>query len=297
MQLSVLRIMFPSRPFQLSWCMELWFLSFTLFSASHFTDHRFQRMSLLLMLEAMSPFSDLLALGVCLFLFFINLFIYLFIFGCVGSSLLCTGFLQLRRAGVTIPCSVRASHCNGFSCCRARAPGMRASVVVACGLSSCGLQALERRLSSCCTRAQLLRGMWDLPGPGLEPVSPALAGGFLTTAPPGKPCLFVFGTRFCLQDLESCVNLLACSEYLLSHLKMSYQYLDNCFCLSTCHHLRPLVSESLLLEKPAKTHTLTDVFKRMVLLGFLMLLAKIGAMSSLWFSPQDSVATELSKEY
>ena len=29
--------------------------------------------------------------------------------------------------------------------------------------------------------------MWDLPGPGLEPVFPALAGGFLTTAPPGKP--------------------------------------------------------------------------------------------------------------
>ena len=29
--------------------------------------------------------------------------------------------------------------------------------------------------------------MWDLPGPGIEPVFPALAGGFLTTAPPGKP--------------------------------------------------------------------------------------------------------------
>ena len=28
--------------------------------------------------------------------------------------------------------------------------------------------------------------MWDLPRPGLEPVSPGLAGGFLTTAPPGK---------------------------------------------------------------------------------------------------------------
>ena len=28
--------------------------------------------------------------------------------------------------------------------------------------------------------------MWDLPGPGLEPVSPALAGGFLTTVPPRK---------------------------------------------------------------------------------------------------------------
>ena len=35
--------------------------------------------------------------------------------------------------------------------------------------------------------AQLLRGMWDLPRPGLDPVSPALAGGFSTTAPPGKP--------------------------------------------------------------------------------------------------------------
>ena len=55
------------------------------------------------------------------------------------------------------------------------------------GFSSCGLRALEHRLSSCGARAQLLRGMWDLPGPGLEPVSPALAGGFLTPAPPGKP--------------------------------------------------------------------------------------------------------------
>ena len=29
--------------------------------------------------------------------------------------------------------------------------------------------------------------MWDLPGPGLEPVYSALAGGLLTTVPPGKP--------------------------------------------------------------------------------------------------------------
>ena len=46
-----------------------------------------------------------------------------------------------------------------------------------------------RRLSSCGSRAQLLRGMRDLPRPGLEPVSPALAGRFSTTAPPGKPCI------------------------------------------------------------------------------------------------------------
>ena len=44
-----------------------------------------------------------------------------------------------------------------------------------------------RRLSNCGSRAQLLRGMWDLPRPGLEPVIPALAGRLWTTAPPGKP--------------------------------------------------------------------------------------------------------------
>ena len=31
--------------------------------------------------------------------------------------------------------------------------------------------------------------MWELPGPGIEPVLPALAGGFLTTGPPGKSSL------------------------------------------------------------------------------------------------------------
>ena len=109
-----------------------------------------------------------------------------FTFGCVGSLLLCTGFLQLQRAGATLHCGAWASHWGGFSCCRAWALGTWASLVVAHGLSSCGSRALEHRLSSCGAQAQLLRGIWDLPGPGLEPVSPALAGGFLTTVPPGK---------------------------------------------------------------------------------------------------------------
>jgi len=29
--------------------------------------------------------------------------------------------------------------------------------------------------------------MWDLLGPGIKPMSPALAGGFFTTEPLGKP--------------------------------------------------------------------------------------------------------------
>ena len=124
-------------------------------------------------------------------LFLKNYFIS-FIFGCIGSSLLCAGFLQLWRVGATLRCGARASHCSGFSCCGAQALGTWASVVVARGLSSCGSQALECRLSSCGARAQLLRGTWDLPGPGLEPVSPALAGGFLTTAPPGKSTILFF---------------------------------------------------------------------------------------------------------
>ena len=46
--------------------------------------------------------------------------------------------------------------------------------------------------------------MWDLPGPGLEPVFPALAGGFLTTAPPGKPGCSVFNDdKFQGMTLES----------------------------------------------------------------------------------------------
>ena len=53
------------------------------------------------------------------------------------------------------------------------------------------------RLSSCGSRAQLLCGMWDLPRPGLEPLSPALAGRFSTTAPPGKPLQLFF---LCTQE-------------------------------------------------------------------------------------------------
>ena len=44
----------------------------------------------------------------------------------------------------------------------------------------------EHRLSSCGTRAWLHRSLWNLPKPGIELVSPALAGKPLSTVPPGK---------------------------------------------------------------------------------------------------------------
>ena len=63
---------------------------------------------------------------VCLFVCFFNyLFIY-FIFGCVGSSFLCEGFLQLWQAGATLHRGARASHCRGLSCCGAQAPDAQA---------------------------------------------------------------------------------------------------------------------------------------------------------------------------
>ena len=60
---------------------------------------------------------------------------------------------------------------------------------VACGLSSCGSWALEHRLNSRVTQAKLPCSMWDLHGAGVEPMSPELAGGFLTTGPLEKPRL------------------------------------------------------------------------------------------------------------
>ena len=103
-------------------------------------------------------------------------------FGWVGSSLLSVGFLQLWRMGATLHCGVWASHCSGFSCCGVQALGIQASVVVA------------RRLSSCGAWVQLLRETWDLPRPRIKPVSPELAGGFSTTAPPGKSPNCYFST-------------------------------------------------------------------------------------------------------
>ena len=95
-------------------------------------------------------FGFLIYIGKCLayqwsFFFLIN-FLNL-IFGCIGSSLLHVGFLQLGQAGATLSSGTWASHCAGFSCCGAQALGMRASVVVARRLQSAGSVVVAHRLS------------------------------------------------------------------------------------------------------------------------------------------------------
>uniref|UniRef100_A0A8C6AXS4 GB1/RHD3-type G domain-containing protein n=1 Tax=Monodon monoceros TaxID=40151 RepID=A0A8C6AXS4_MONMO len=64
-----------------------------------------------------------------------------------------------------------------------------------------------RRPSGHGSRAQPLRGMWDPPGQGHEPVSPASAGGLSTTAPPGKP-------RIPFQSTSSSPNILYTGRFL-----------------------------------------------------------------------------------
>ena len=54
---------------------------------------------------------------------------------------------------------------------------------------------VEHRLCSCGAQGYLPRGMWDLPGSGIEPMSPALQGRFLITRPPGKPKSMAFSLR------------------------------------------------------------------------------------------------------
>ena len=78
---------------------------------------------------------------------------------------------------------------RAFSSCGKRGPlsiAVRGPLTIAASLAA-EHRLQTCRLSNCGPWAQLLCGTWDLPRPGLEPVSPALAGRFPTTAPPGKP--------------------------------------------------------------------------------------------------------------
>ena len=126
--------------------------------------------------------------------FFIILFRYSFL--PVLRLPCCMGFFS--GCGEPWPlssCGTKASRWVGFSGCRAQALGLLAAAAVACGLSSCSSWALEPRFSCCGPWAQLLHGMWNLPGPGIKPVSPALAGRgrFLPLSHQGSPILiFVY---------------------------------------------------------------------------------------------------------
>ena len=91
----------------------------------------------------------------------------------------CTqAFYSCGKWGILSSCGTWASHCSGFSCCRAWAQGAQGLWVVAAhrpqstGSVNCDL-AVPWHVVSSWTRT--------------EPVSPELAGRLFTTELPGKP--------------------------------------------------------------------------------------------------------------
>ena len=101
---------------------------------------------------------------------------------------------------------------RAFSSCGKRGP----LLIAVCGPLTVAASLVaehrlqKRRLSNCGSRAQPLRGIRDLPRPGIEPVSPALAGRLPTTAPPGKPHLqhIFISWCFCFLSLLESSNIL-----------------------------------------------------------------------------------------
>ena len=105
----------------------------------------------------------------------------------------CKGFFSCSKGYSLVEVHRLLIHCTGFSCCRAHA-------LERMGVSSCGKQAY------------LFRGMWDLPRPGIQPTSLALAGECLATGPPRKSSTTFFdfnlGNIFwiCLVSNKSRIN-------------------------------------------------------------------------------------------
>ena len=118
---------------------------------------------------------------------------------------------------------------RAFSSCSKRGPlliAVRGPLTVAASLVA-EHRLQTRRLSNCGSRAQLLRGMWDLPRPGLKPVSPALAGRLSTTAPPGKPSIHFYTLTLYPRVL---LNLLINTHaFFLEHFRFSmYAMMPSC---------------------------------------------------------------------
>ena len=100
-------------------------------------------------------------------LFFISLS-FLAALGLCGCAWV---FSSCDEQGLLSSCDAQASHCSGSSW---QSTGSGHS-----GFSRCSL------------RVELPHSVWNMPGPGIEPTSPALAGGIATTGPLRKSSLFL----------------------------------------------------------------------------------------------------------
>ena len=143
------------------------------------------------------------------FLFFSRLsfqmFLCFFLSGCAGSLLLDTGFLQSQWVGATL-----LFWCTGFSC------GVSSIVTEHWLLGSRASVAATCMFSSCDAWAQLLLGVWDLPGAGVEPMSLHC-----------RQILYHWTTREVLEALSECNPKLRIHRNKSDHEKIKFRLLQN----------------------------------------------------------------------
>ena len=121
------------------------------------------------------------------FFSFSSRFLSLFVFGCPGSSQLHWLFSSCGEWVYPPVWSVGFVTMVYFFGARA---------LWCMGFGSCGSPALEIRLNVCSTQAPLLRGTWDSPRPGIEPVSPAWQVDCLLLGHQGSPRSAWFSLSF-----------------------------------------------------------------------------------------------------
>ena len=104
------------------------------------------------------------------FYLFLLVNLFLLVLGlrcCVGAFSSCSEWRLLSS------CGAQASQCSGSSCFRSQAAGY------------VGFSSLSTWAQKCCV-GLVAWGMWNILGVGMEPMSLALSGGFLTSGPLGK---------------------------------------------------------------------------------------------------------------
>ena len=93
---------------------------------------------------------------------------------------------------------------------------------------------VEYRLHSCGAQAWIFPSLWDIRRPGIEPASPALAGGFFPAEPPGKSWFCIY-TSVCVcisSSLRESVFIQVCLS--LSRVRASIFMTASAFLVHLC---------------------------------------------------------------
>ena len=121
--------------------------------------------------------------------------------------MLLSSFLWLQQVGATLCWGAQASHCSGFSCCRAWTQSIQTSLAATHRLSRHGTQALEHGLNICGTQAYVPCSTWDILDQGLNPC-PLILNHRTTSK-----------VQLCILKLYECIE----PQLYLSHL-LGYEY-------------------------------------------------------------------------